>query len=71
MLYNVVLGIFHKFETYSTGSAINKLNDVSFLTLFILFHVTGSKKREKEANRSSEIMSEGKKLGHNNIMKNY
>ena len=49
------------------------MNDVSFLTLFILFYVTGGKKREKEANRSSEIMlmSEGKKLGHNNVMKNY
>ena len=42
-----------------------------FLTFFILFYVTGSKKREKEANRSGEIMSEGKKLGHNNVMKNY
>ena len=42
-----------------------------FLHYLSPFYVKGSKKREKEANRSSEIMSEGKKLGHNNVMKNY
>ena len=41
-----------------------------FLHYLSFFYVTGSKKREKEANRSSEIMSEGKKLGHNNVTKN-
>ena len=42
-----------------------------FLHYLSFFYVTGSKKREKEANRSIEIMSEGKKLGHYNVTKNY